>query len=62
MPVSMPVLPTVAIAVAPLLQVPPATALPNGVLKPTQTDAEPLIADGVANTVTGFVTAHRPNV
>ena len=61
-PVKIPVLPMVATDVDPLLQVPPATLLPNGVLKPTHTEADPLIADGVINTVTALVTAHDPNV
>lgn len=42
------------------LHTPPGTAFVNVVLAPVQTDEAPDMADGVALTVTSFVTMHPP--
>ena len=54
-PLTMPVLPAVAIKPALLLQVPPAVASVRAVVKPKQTDLVPVIAAGVWLNVTTTV-------
>ena len=63
-PVTMPVLPTVAMAGLALLQVPPGVALLNVVVAPMHSLVMPVIAatDGEATTVSGVnITAVQPN-
>ena len=50
--------PTVAVVVKPLVHDPPASASVNAVVKPAQTSAVPVIAEGKGLTVTGVVTKH----
>ena len=59
MPVTMPVLPTVAIAGVPLLQVPGPEASNSGVVWPAHTAAVPVIGKGEAFTVT-IAVAEQP--
>ncbi len=59
-PFTMPVLPMVAIVVLPLLHVPPPMLLLSVVVDPRQTTGLPDMGDGVASTVTAFVTKHPP--
>ena len=54
-PVTMPVLPTVALVTALLLQVPPLVALASVVVLPMQVNAVPVIAAGLGLTVTTLV-------
>jgi hypothetical protein len=62
MPVTVPVLPTVATPVAVLLHVPPVAASLKPVAEPTHTDAVPVMlpADGNGLTVTVVVAADVP--
>jgi hypothetical protein len=53
--------PTVATAVAPLVQVPPDGEELSVVVEPVQTDAVPVIADGAVETVTACVTKQPPD-
>ncbi len=55
MPVTIPVDPTVAVAVVPLVQVPPVVISLSVVVAPVHTVSVPLIAAGVLFTVTNAV-------
>ncbi len=55
---AVPVEPTVATSVLLLLHTPPEVASPNGVVKPVQTGAAPVIPKGDRLTVTGNVAEH----
>lgn len=63
-PVTVPLLPTVAMAVLPLLQVPPGVASASAAVAPTHkpTPVEGVIADGRGLTVTVAVTKQVPVV
>lgn len=54
-PVTMPVLPTVALVTALLLHVPPLVALASVVVLPIQVNAVPVIVAGLGLTVTTLV-------
>ena len=57
-PVTMPVAPTVAIAVLLLLHVPPVESVPNADVSPRQTLELPVIVDGNGLTTTGCAVKH----
>lgn len=63
-PVTVPVLPTVAMAVLPLLHVPPGVASASTAVAPTHmpTPVEGVMADGLGLTVTDAVTKQVPVV
>jgi len=62
MPVTIPVGPTIAMAVELLDQVPPAVALASAIEEPTQTAPLPVMADGPTLTVTVLDTLQPPTV
>jgi hypothetical protein len=59
-PVTIPVSPTVAVAVAPLLQTPPGIGSLRAVVAPTHTDAVPEIGEGKAAMVSKRTAAALP--
>jgi hypothetical protein len=52
--------PTLAMDVAPLLQIPPVTALPKVMVRPEQTSVSPVIAAGFRPTVATAVILQPP--